>query len=200
MNMQQCPNGHFYDQSKTPSCPYCSGASDSSGWNAPANDSVGRTAPVMQQGGSNDFGNFNSSIGRTMPVGAMEDDRRTEAVIRKNIGIDPVVGWFVCILGADKGRDYHIHDGNNAIGRGDKMDISIQGDSTISREDTATVSYIGKSRQYFLTAGKGRNIMLVNDTPLLPSQTRELKARDILAFGETKLMFMPFCTEEFDWE
>lgn len=194
MNMQQCPNGHFYDQSKTPTCPYCSGASDSSGWN-PANASVGRTAPMMQQSGG-----FDSSIGRTMPVGAIDDDRRTEAVIRKNIGIDPVVGWFVCIMGADKGRDYHIHDGNNAIGRGDKMDISIQGDSTISREDTATVSYIGKSKQYFLTAGKGRNIMLVNDAPLLPSQTRELKTRDILAFGETKLMFIPFCGEEFDWE
>ena len=54
--------------------------------------------------------------------------------------VDPVVGWLVCVEGPLRGTDWRLHAGYNYIGR-ETGDIHIQGDSQISREKHATVSY-----------------------------------------------------------
>jgi len=107
------------------------------------------------------------------------------------------VGWLVCVEGADKGRDYRIRSEKNFIGRSEKMDIQISGDETISRENHAVVSFNPKNNAFKIHPGDGRGIVYLNgddvDTP------QELKPFDTVELGQTKLMFMPFCGERFQW-
>lgn len=190
MEMKQCANGHFYDQSKFKECPYCNSNSaniyERSSWNsAPPSDS-GATQPV-----------WNEDASEQTPSG-LNDGERTAAVIKKEIGIDPVVGWLVCVEGKEKGRDYRIHADNNYIGRSERMDICIQGDDTISRENHAIISYDSRDRLYYFSQGNGRSIIRLNGKALF--STEQLKAYDIVEIGSTKLIFIPLCGEAFDWK
>lgn len=184
MEMKRCPNGHFYDQSKTPSCPYCTGTSANANVTVPLNaGGIGATVPV-QPG---------------LPVQpAANDDGKTVAVIKQKIGIDPVVGWLVCTEGKEKGRDFRIHADNNYIGRSERMDICLSGDDTVSRENHAVVSYDMRDKIFYFSPGDGRSIVRLNDRAMF--STVELKKGDIVEIGSTKLMFVPLCGKEFDWE
>ena len=55
--------------------------------------------------------------GRDQPPRPGAGEGRTVGLIRKRTGLDPVVGWLVCIAGPDKGRDYRIHSERNFLGR-----------------------------------------------------------------------------------
>ena len=71
--MRQCDNGHFYDESRFDSCPYCQEGAG-----------VGQTVAA-------------GTVGKTVaavPGGAApEADRgKTVGIIKKKIGIDPAVG------------------------------------------------------------------------------------------------------------
>ena len=110
----------------------------------------------------------------------------------------PVVGWLVCIEGADRGRDYRIHAGYNSIGRSEHMDIYIAGDSTISRDRHARIAYDPEERVFFFGPAEGRNLVRLNGKLIM--QPTELHAYDIIGFNKTKLMFVPFCGERFNWD
>lgn len=191
MEMRKCENGHYYDASVTPTCPYCSSAD--SGKTMPLADTdSGKTMPLSGE----------AAGGATLPldygVGSHDaDDGRTVALIKKDLGIDPVVGWLVCVSGEEKGKDYRIHADNNFIGRSDRMDICIRGDETISRENHAIISYDMVDKIFFFSPGDGRSIVRYNGKALF--QTTELKAHDRIIIGKTELIFVPFCTEEFTW-
>ena len=195
MNMQQCAQGgHFYDASIHSSCPYCTNAPVGAtmpldvGRTMPLD--TGRTTPIAQpseRGGEN----------RTVAHGPVGDIGRTVAVIKEELGIDPVVGWLVSLDGKEKGRDYRIHTDNNFIGRGEKMDICIRGDDTISRENHAVLTYDSRDKIFYFSPGDGRSIVRLNDKPVLAAQ--EIKAYDVVEIGKTKLVFLPLCGEKFEW-
>lgn len=126
-----------------------------------------------------------------------DDDGRTIAVVHQDMGIDPVVGWLVCVSGKEKGRDYRIHSDNNYIGRSEKMDICVRGDETISRENHAVVSYDTIDKIYYFSPGDGRNIVRHNGKAIF--QTVELNAYDRVIVGKTELIFMPLCGKDFEW-
>ena len=170
--MMKCPNGHFYDASLTPQCPYCT--------------------PGIQ----------NQQVGVTVPVRhnqtAVSNDGVTVAVIRKKIGIDPVVGWLVCVEGAERGKDYRLHSDNNYVGRDPSMDVCIQGDDTISRERHALVTYDFETKTFYLTPKDGRSNPRVNGKPVMT--TVELQAYDRIQLGQTTLLLLPLCGERFEWQ
>ena len=200
MNMQRCQSGHYYDKSKYDQCPYCN----------PATSSENRTIPLESTVASASDGGFSSGwgttpvdgdIGKTMPL--QSGSSVTVALMPSDSAgnkYDPVVGWFVCVEGKDKGADYKIHSGNNAIGRGSNMQIRIQNDEAISKENMAHTAFDPRSRKFFFEAGAGRNLVYVNEELLLPHQSRELCAYDRILLGTTTLLFMPFCGEAFSWE
>lgn len=126
-----------------------------------------------------------------------QNDGRTVAIIQKDMGIDPVVGWLVCVRGKEKGRDYRIHCDNNFIGRSEKMDVCVRGDETISRENHAIISFDARDRVYYFSPGDGRSIVRVNNRAIF--QTTTLCAYDIIEIGRTSLMFVPLCGERFEW-
>jgi hypothetical protein len=180
MDMKQCAQGgHYYDGDVHSECPYCKNANV--GVTMPL-DMVNRAVPGEDN--------------RTRAQGAA-DNGRTVALIKEELGIDPVVGWLVNLDGSDKGRDYRIHSDNNFIGRGEKMDICIRGDDTISRDNHAVISYDARDKVFYFAPGDGRSIVRLNGKALLT--TAELKAYDTIEIGKTQLMFVPLCGEKFDW-
>lgn len=202
MIMQRCENGHYYDKSKSPVCPYCN----------PAYGEVNRTVPMQESTLGDDFGaGFGGGtiggmegfddIGKTVPL---ETEREvTVAITPKNESgksFDPVVGWFVCVDGPDKGADFRVRSGNNSIGRGGTAQIRIPGDPSISHENMALTAFDARNRKFFFAAGDGRNLIYINDELLLPHQSRELKAYDHILLGHTTLLFIPLCGGEFSWE
>ena len=197
MEMKKCPKGHYYDASIHVECPYCSNVGTGSA-----------TLPLegfMSDGGSKTVPlsfDVPGDSGKTVPLDAAinngdSDDGRTVALIKEDTGIDPVVGWLVCIDGKEKGRDYRIHTDNNYIGRSDRMDICVRGDETISRENHAVISYDNMSNIYFFSPGDGRAIVRVNDIAVF--STVILKPHDKITIGKTAFTFMPLCDEHFIW-
>lgn len=113
-------------------------------------------------------------------------------------GFTPVAGWLVCIDGPDKGNDYRVRSGYNYIGRAEHMDICIRGDKQISREKHAIIAYDDTENVFFFGPSDGRNIVRVNGKMVMvPTQ---LNAYDIVTVGSSKLVFVPLCTDKFNWE
>ena len=186
MEMKKCQNGHFYDASINATCPYCDGnAGGAMSLDGMEMAETGKTLPVGGVGslyGSGEIGG---------------DDGRTVAVIKQSMGIDPVVGWLVCVSGKEKGRDYRIHSDNNFIGRSERMDICIRGDETISRENHAIISYDSQDKIFYFSPGDGRSIVRYNGKAIF--QTVELKNHDRILIGKTELIFVPLCDAAFNW-
>jgi hypothetical protein len=173
----QCPNGHNYDGDDHSQCPFC--MADMGG-----TVNIDPTVPI----------NNNPAPSYS---GGDDDDGKTVAIVRAKDGVDPVVGWLVCIEGKDKGVDYRIHTENNYIGRSDKMDICIRNDDTISRENHAVISFDTREKLFYLAPGQGRSIVRLNRKPCLG--TAELNPYDVLEIGTSKFVFITLCNEHFDW-
>ena len=176
--MKQCDNGHFYDEARFDSCPYCR---ESAG--------VGKTVAA-------------SSVGKTVaaaPGGSVsEADRgKTVGIIKKKIGIDPAVGFLVCISGPHRGADYKLVAGRNFIGRAAAMDVSLADDDTVSRESHALVTYDVKHNQFSLSPGQVRGITYCNDEQV--EMVRPLRAYDVIEVGKSQLLFLPLCGNRFQW-
>lgn len=188
VEMKKCEKcGAFYNAANGGKCTFCSSdAADVSATQPVHTEAAGKTEPV----------GFDKTV--AMTTNTAEKGNPTMALIRKNTGIDPVVGWLVCKSGAEKGRDYKIHSENNYIGRGEGMDICIHGDDTISRSNHAIISYDDRERIFYFTPGEGRSIVRLNGKALL--MTSEIKAYDEIEIGTTVLVFIPLCGESFQWE
>lgn len=225
MEMKKCENGHYYDASVNASCPYCDSAAGGATMPLAGGADSGKTMALGESYGGDSGktlplgGSYGGDSGKTLPLGGgdsgktlplvpqdkaaagkseyPDDDGRTVALIKKSIGIDPVVGWLVCVSGEEKGRDYRIHADNNFIGRSERMDICIRGDETISRENHAIISYDTVDQLFYFSPGDGRSIVRYNGKALF--QTTELKSHDRIIIGKTELIFVPFCTEAFSW-
>ena len=212
MALIRCQQGHFYDPSRHNACPYCGsmppggmGATEAQppmgpppigsgqapiGATRPMRDTpppvVGPTVPIRQ-------GNTPLVGGKKSP-----EEGRTVAVDMKKVGIDPVVGWLVCIKGPSRGRDYRIRSGRNGIGRSEAMDVQITGDDTVSRENHAFLVYEPRKRIFSIRPGDGRGLVYLNGDEVI--QASDIKGYDIIELGETQLMFVPLCSDKFNWD
>jgi hypothetical protein len=172
--VERCSKGHYYDAAKHTACPYC----------GVAGLDIGKTQGKRPEGGD-----------PTEPK-----DRRGErgtdsgvtiGILPDKIGIDPPVGWLVCIDGPDRGMDYRIRSENNSIGRDVTMKICVAGDENISREDHAFVSYDPESNSYYLVPGVARGLVYLNRGPVYgPTPLRPF---DEIKLGRTTLLFVPLC-------
>ena len=144
-----------------------------------------------------------STLGKTvaaMPGGAIADtdQDKTVGIIKKDIGIDPAVGFLICIAGPNRGRDYKLAAGRNFIGRAAAMDVALTDDDTVSRESHALVTYDVKHNKFSLSPGQGRGITYCNDEQV--ETARPLKAYDNIEVGKSRLIFLPLCGEKFRWD
>ena len=175
--MKQCEHGHFYDETRFAACPYCrdgaAGAGESEG-------TAGKTVAVLRSGSA-----------------PSADEGKTVGIIQKKIGIDPAVGFLICIEGPDRGADYRLVAGRNFIGRLPSMDVALTADDTVSRDGHALVTYDAKYNRFSLLPGQSRGITYCNGEQVeLP---RPLAAYDVIEVGKSRLLFLPLCGERFQW-
>lgn len=183
MKLIRCERGHYYDAQQHSSCPSCG---------VPGLEVQATQARV---GPTDDAMAVTRAFGQSSEPG---DAGVTLALVRKKTGMDPVVGWLVCIHGPEKGRDYRVRSERNGIGRGADMAICIGSDEAISRENHAYISFNPRKGSFRVAPGDGRGITYLNgeevDVPM------PLVAYDRIELGQTILMFVPLCGEHFSWE
>ncbi len=126
------------------------------------------------------------------------DEQVTMGALTGRNGGELLVGWLVCVAGAEQGRDYRIWGRVNSIGRSDGNDIVIRSDSHISREAHARLGYDPKKNRFRLIPANNTNNIYLNGEVI--DAAAPLNAYDLIEFGETKLIFVPLCTDRFTWE
>lgn len=193
MTMKRCSNGHFYDSDKHQQCPYC----------GIANMDASKTMPIIQQRESAPQA-VKPTVSSTVSIPAEDrqkkqtgDEGKTIGIFQKTKGIDPVVGWVVCIDGPAKGKDYRIKTERNFIGRAAEMDIALTEDESVSRENHAIISFNPKNGTFRILPGESRGLVYLNDDEVFTPT--ELKKGDVIELGATKLKFVPFCDGGFSW-
>lgn len=197
MSMKRCENGHYFDSSKHTSCPSC-GVTDLHIRPTTNKGSVPKEGDNLRQERLVVVDPDLPTRPRAQAATPLErDPGATVPLVRKKMGIDPVVGWLICIEGADRGRDYRIRSERNFIGRDHKMDICIGGDDTIARDNHAIISFNPKKVSFLLMPGDGRGIVYLNEDEV--ATATELHAYDVIDLGESKLLFVPLCGEKFKW-
>lgn len=204
----ECGRGHLYDPEIYASCPYCNSAQPVINFGGVPVESAGKTAPVRAAvppaGPAADPGKPVVGDGKTLPPKGYQAGKKTEdagktmPLVQKRLGLDPVVGWLVCVEGKEKGKDYRLRAMINTIGRGETMDVCIKGDPTISAENHARLSYSDKNNRFMLIPAESKNLIYLNGDEVFSATP--LNAYDVIDFGETKLIFVPLCSEKFTWE
>lgn len=223
-----CSAGHVYDADQFASCPYCNrntrsiqfgataapggyGATGAPGGYTPtgAPSGCGPTGapsgcgPTGAPSGYGPTGGRDSTIGGTlMPEEVrrrMEKEKETKTVgeFKRKLGYEPVVGWLVCVEGPEVGRDYRLYGRINSIGRAEGNDVVLAQEHTVSQKNHVRLAYDAKHNNYQLLPGDGSNLTYLNDEPLYSPQ--KLNPYDILEMGDTKLIFVPLCSERFRW-
>lgn len=103
--------------------------------------------------------------------------------------IEPAVGWLMCTQGPDRGRDFRLVAGANAIGRGDDMAVRLAGDSAVQRQQHAVVEFDAARRFFMLRPGDNRGLVYLNGVEL--KATTPLHAQDRIELGSSTLVFVP---------
>ena len=182
---KRCEQGHFYDPGKYMSCPYCGVRGLDLDETTPHRAAVEGVA-------------VEDTHRRGQVVRFNRDDDETVGVLNRALGMNPVVGWLVCVGGKNRGRDYRIRAENNFIGRSQKMHICIENDEMVSRDKHAVISYNPKKNSFKLSPGESSSLVYLNGEDL--DSPAELKPYDVIQLGETRLIFVPFCGDSFRWD
>ena len=224
MAITKCSAGHYYDNDRYASCPYCNRNQASLDFSE-----SGKTVPLTGVGMDSAADTDNctiplttpdtSEIGKTVPLSSyvgrdvsgsnptvppqsgvmggrkLSDDQAT-VYGGLNDGCDPVVGWLVCVDGPSKGKDFRLYFHINTIGRGTGNKVCIPDDKGISRESHARVAYDPAGNAFRLLPGE-TNTVYLNGTPVYTPEL--LKAYDQIRMGKTTLLFVPFCCDQFVW-
>jgi hypothetical protein len=194
MSMVRCKaNLHYYDSKKHRQCPYCGGTVLEGSGTPERGDARKAGANVAGKAAER------RPEDATRHVSAADD--RTRLIAGKGAEAapeSPVVGWLVVVEGPGRGTDYRINAGQNRIGRASQMEIALDhGDSAISSDTHALVIYDYQNNRFFLKHGSGKNLTYLNGEAVL--EPRALNAYDRILVGGTQLLFLPLCSERFDW-
>lgn len=202
--MERCSEGHFFNPREHLTCPWCgpekAGADKHAG-----PETVDPTRPVAEPTQVIRAATKEEDMPRTRAFREQEapSSSRAPGVTQRYVepgtspSFDPVVGWLVCTEGPDRGRDYRIRIARNFIGRAPSMHIAITGDNTISREKHAILTYETKKQTFWIQPGDSAGLVYLNgDIVNLPMQ---LKEKDVVEIGQSKLLFVPLCSSDFQW-
>lgn len=212
MNLVRCENGHFYDKdANRDGCPYCAQLNQNNAASQvpiePENSQVSSPSPIPQPVSAAPSPQpvvspapavQAPSSPPVQPLPEEEEDNCTVGYYSRVIGVEPVVGWLVCIEGEYRGESFKLKSGRNFIGRAANMDIVLSADHSVSRFKHASVIYEPRGRQFIVSTGESRELCYLNDEVVLSNM--KMNAYDILNLGNTSLMLIPCCGERFTWE
>lgn len=228
MNLVRCSNGHFYDADKSSQCPHCNGGGDSVGptvgytdyadtdvttdaYSAGAGDYTSDvttpgfggfeddsyTSPPTQGGLGSLFGGPDDGSYDLTKTVAAEDDSVTQS-LSTVLDREPVVGWLVGLTGEIAGKSFELKTGKNFIGRGNNMDVVIPGDKSVSRNKHAIILFEPKNKLFMVQPGESRELFYLNGNVVL--NTEKVQAYDEITIGNSELLFIPLCGEQFSWD
>lgn len=110
----------------------------------------------------------------------------------------PVCGWFVCVDGPRKGKDYKVVEGKNFIGRADDMEIQVLGDNEIARRNHCAIAYDAKDKQSYLLPGNSNGMVYLNGSVVF--MPTPIVAYNVIELGNSKFIYLPLCGEHFEWK
>ena len=195
MNLTRCENGHFYDAERFDSCPHCNQATVST----VLQDEQGNKEYTMPLNPPANTDNRLDDLKKEITdVKETEDGSQATIGYFGAVSTEPVVGWLVAIEGSNFGEDFKLKSGRNFIGRSTGMDVALTGDSSISREKHAIILYEPKGNVFLVQPGDAKELFYLNDKVVLTAT--EIKAYDVLSLGATKLLFVPCCSNKFNWD
>ena len=183
----RCSNGHFFDGGKYDECPHCNNTRIPDVTVFMGEDAAETAEPAKVEVTAQITKEDNKTT-----------DNHTVHYFQKSIGTEPVVGWLVCVKGVHFGEDFKIRSGRNFIGRSGAMDVSLSGDKAVSRDKHAILTYDPKSNSFMIQPGDSSELCYLNDEMvLIPTK---LGKNERISLGESELMFVPFCSDDFRWE
>lgn len=115
-------------------------------------------------------------------------------------GIDPVVGWVICVKGAHFGQSFPLKSGKNRIGRSHEMNVRLMDDDSVSRTCVAEIVFDTKACVFSILPGQSESLCYVNGSALYSRLV--LQGYEEMEFGDTgrnKFVFLPLCGEKFQW-
>lgn len=174
MNMQMCKNGHFYNADEETECPHC-------GKDAEEGNRFPQTGIIT------DF----PSVGCSMK----QMDQREK---KKPTGWNPVLGWLVCVQGEKLGKDFRLTQAVNYVGCAASNDVCLGFDKEIAENTILTIDYEKQRRVFRLNVEQSQNPVFVND--ILVYSQLDLRDKDIISLGTTRLKLICFCDASFAWE
>lgn len=194
MNLVRCENGHFYDAERFDTCPHCNQGAIST---VMGNTQDGKeyTMPLTETVVKTDDTNLSDLVKETNTT---EDTTQATIGYFGTVATEPVVGWLVSIGGSNFGQDFRLTTGRNYIGRAGNMDVALTDDSSISRERHAIILYEPRSNVFIVQPGDAKELFYLNDKVVLTAT--EISAYDTLSLGNTKLLFIPCCSDKFNWD
>ena len=199
MNLTRCENGHFYDAERFDTCPHCNQTSVSTVMQDPDGGDKLYTMPLNPPPPPPPADPVISKLGSEVENAKSTDDGAQKTVgYFGDIATEPVVGWLVSIGGSNFGEGFKLKSGRNFIGRSTAMDVALTDDSSISREKHAIILYEPKSNVFLVQPGDAKELFYLNEKVVLAAT--EINAYDILSLGGTKLLFIPCCSDKFNWD
>lgn len=107
-------------------------------------------------------------------------------------------GWLVVVDGPGRGASFTIGAGVSTIGRGVGQTVCLNfGDTSISRENHASIAYDEEQNRFFIGHGGKSNIVRRNGDAVL--STEDLVDADLIRIGKTTLRFVALCGPNFTW-
>lgn len=182
MAIIQCAYGHYYDDKKNTSCPYCE--------KPISEDDAGEAKTVGF------FENYEEFI-PTQSIGEdIQEFEKTISVFSDDeTGNSYTVGWLVSVKGLEIGKSYPLYSGRNFVSRAHEADIPLMEDGGISRDNHFSVVYDPKDIKFYLVSGNGQ--IYKNDVPI--HSYSELADGDKISLGNSCFVFVPYCMKGRTW-
>ncbi len=200
MNLVRCDRGHFYDGDKFSQCPHCAPNEDDREVTISIEHEVKGEERNTVQTATNETLSLKDAVAASTTSIADDDDDmgKTVRFYDDVAGSEPCVGWLVGVNGETFGECFALTSGKNFIGRSNDMDVVLLKDNKVSRNKHAILIYEPKSRMFIAQPGESKELFYLNDEVVLNNQ--QMKKNDVLLIGDTKLMLIPCCDEQFCWE
>lgn len=194
--MIQCNDGHFYDEGKYSTCPYCAVGSEMA---------MGSSAKTVALNRNPEALPASADANKTVPLRpgappptAPAASPKTVRLVRPSAAqIDPVVGWLVAVDGPECGQDFRLHAEKNFVGRDNTMDVALCRDEAVSRQKHATVVFEPQKQQFWLLPGDESGLVYLNGEVTYTAV--KLNPRDTIQLGTSKLVLVPFVDDSFRW-
>ncbi|MBQ6270157.1 MAG: hypothetical protein IJK65_00385 [Clostridiales bacterium] len=128
------------------------------------------------------------------------DPNATVALTESDMDFIPRVHARAFLVGIDgpmTGASYVFQESRAVIGRQKNYEISLYRDNSVSRSPHAILTYNKDALRYAVAPGDADKKVSVNGA-FIEGET-ELKLYDVIGVGQSRLLFIPVCSEKFAW-